>query len=128
MRRRSEWTTTASRSAGPSSPGHPLDLHVPEPVNVMDGSKVSWPPLRTNRSVAWALRSGRTPELAVLEDLGMPERDHVPGAPDREAHPAHEVLAEVDERAPQGRSTPSRQAAPPGGAPADLRAVEQGGV
>ncbi len=92
------------------------------------GSKESSPPLRTNRSVAWASRSGRDAELAVLEHLGVPDPDLRPARPPhREPQPADQVLPEVDERrartarsrsAPAAASRAARRAArSPGPAP-----------
>ena len=49
-------------------------------------------------SVAFAPRSGSVGELAVFEDLGVPERDDVARvARDGDAQPADEVLPEVED-------------------------------
>ena len=75
VRRRSEWTTTASSESSSSGPGQPVTSAYRNPWKVKVGSKKSSPPLSTNRSVACASRNGPRPQLAVLEHLGVPDPD-----------------------------------------------------
>ena len=101
VRRRSVWTTTASRASAVSSPGQPVTSAYRKPWKVNRGSHVRGPfPSSTITSVASACAQRPHAELAVLEHLGVPDGDLGAGRPvgQGEADPADQVLAEVDQR------------------------------
>ena len=89
---------------GSNAPGQPAISAYRKPWKVNSGSQVIGPfPARVRVSVALASLEWAGAELVVLEHLRVPQGDHRAGrAVDGQPQPAHQVLAEVQDR-PTGR-------------------------